>query len=159
MALENPTAPVYGPSTFTALAEALQTLYDNDVELKGLIDAISTPTVARANISLATGYTANTAYVTPRTVKTGTEVTLEGGVINCPASFSAAVYNTLGTVASGHRITDGKHRMGVGAIFSSSAIVPIQYRINQNGEINFYSQIAVSSASYIILGPVNWTVS
>uniref|UniRef100_A0AAU6R5Z2 Minor tail protein n=1 Tax=Micrococcus phage Olihed TaxID=3092209 RepID=A0AAU6R5Z2_9CAUD len=160
MPLEEPTAPVYGPATFTDLADALATLFSNDEYLKGLIDGIDpTPTVARANLSLAGSYGNNSSYVTTRTVKTGSEVTLECGVITCPASFSGATYYTLGSVASGHRPTDGKHRMGVGAIFSSSAIVPVQYRINgSTGEINFYSQVAVTGASYIILSPINWTV-
>lgn len=161
MALENPTAPSYGPNTFTALADALATLFENDEYLEGLIDDIDpTPTVTRLNLTLASGYSNNSAYVPTRTVRTGTEVTIEGGVINCPASFSADVYNTLGTVGSAHRPTDGKHRMGIGAIFASGAIVPVQYRINSSdGTINFYSKIAVSGASYIMLSPINWTVS
>ncbi|QNL31034.1 hypothetical protein SEA_KAUALA_22 [Microbacterium phage Kauala] len=161
MPLENPTAPSYGPNTFTALAAALATLFENDEYLEGLIDDIDpTPTVTRLNLTLASGYGNNSAYVTTRTVKTGTEVTLECGVITCPASFSADVYNTLGTVASAHRPTDGKHRMGVGAIFAGSAIVPVQYRINgSDGTVNFYSRVAVGGASYIILSPINCTVS
>ncbi|QDH92750.1 hypothetical protein PBI_SINATRA_22 [Microbacterium phage Sinatra] len=161
MALENPTAPTYGPNTFTALAAALATLFENDEYLEGLIDDIDpTPMVTRLNLTLASGYSHNSSYVPTRTVRTGTEVTIEGGVINCPASFSADVYNTLGTVGSAHRPTDGKHRMGIGAIFASGAIVPVQYRINgSDGTINFYSKIAVSGASYIMLSPINWTVS
>ncbi len=161
MPLENPTAPSYGPNTFTDLAAALATLFENDEYLEGLINNIDpTPTVERLNLTLASGYGNNSSYVTTRSVKTGTEVTLECGVITCPASFSADVYNTLGTVGSAHRPTDGKNRMGVGAIFASGAIVPVQYRINSSdGTINFYSKIAVSGASYIILSPINWTVS
>ncbi|WIC89580.1 hypothetical protein SEA_GARDENB_22 [Microbacterium phage GardenB] len=160
MPLVEPDAPEYGPQTFSDLADALATLYDNDVYLKGLIDAIVVPPApTKTAITLASGYTANASYVATQTIKDGTVVTLEPGVINCPATFSAGTYYTLGTVASGHRPTDSKHRMGTGAIFTSTAIVPIQFRINSsNGEINFYSVPAVSGASYIILNSLVWSV-
>ncbi|AUX83172.1 hypothetical protein SEA_REDFIELD_22 [Microbacterium phage Redfield] len=159
MPLVEPDAPDYGPSTFSDLADALATLYDNDVYLKGLIDAIAVPTPVKTAITLGSGYTANSSYVATQTVKTGSMVVLEPGVINCPATFSAGTYYTLGTVTSTHRPTDGKHRMGTGAIFTSTAIVPIQFRINgSTGEINFYSVPAVSGASYIILNSLTWSV-
>jgi len=161
MPLVEPEAPDYGPQTFTDLADALATLYANDEFLKGLIDDIDpTPTVTKANLSLAAGYGNNSSYVTTRVVKTGQQVTLECGVITCPASFSAGTYNTLGTVPVGYRPADGKHRMGVGALFTSTAIVPVQYRINgADGTINFYSVPAVTGATYIILSPINWDVN
>ncbi|AVR56108.1 hypothetical protein PBI_BEEBEE8_23 [Microbacterium phage BeeBee8] len=159
MPLVEPDAPTYGPNTFSDLADALATLYDNDVYLKGLIDAIAVPTPVKTAITLGSGYTANSSYVATQTVKTGSMVVLEPGVINCPATFSAGTYYTLGTVTSTHRPTDGKHRMGTGAIFTSTAIVPIQFRINgSTGEINFYSVPAVSGASYIILNSLTWSV-
>ncbi|AUX82734.1 hypothetical protein PBI_NATTLES_22 [Microbacterium phage Nattles] len=161
MPLEEPVAPDYGPQTFSDLADALATLYANDEFLKGLIDDIDpTPTVTKANLSLAAGYGNNSSYVTTRVVKTGQQVTLECGVITCPASFSAGTYNTLGTVPVGYRPADGKHRMGVGALFTSTAIVPVQYRINgSDGTINFYSVPAVAGATYIILSPINWDIA
>ncbi|QDP44075.1 hypothetical protein SEA_MCGALLEON_23 [Microbacterium phage McGalleon] len=161
MPLVEPDAPEYGPQTFSDLADALATLYANDTYLKGLIDDIvGPPEVTTANIALASGYTANTNYVTPRLIKNGNIVTYEGGVINCPATFAAGTYYTLGTAPVGYRPTDGKHRMGVGAIFTATAIVPVQYRINQSdGTINFYSVPAVSGATYIILSPINWSVA
>lgn len=159
MPLEEPVAPDYGPQTFSDLADALATLYENDEYLKGLIDAIVVPGTTTNDITYGSGYSANSSYVNTRTVKTGSRVTLECGVINCPASFSAATYYTLGTVHASAKPTDGKHRMGVGAIFTATAIIPIQYRINQSdGTINFYSVPAVTGASYIILSPINWAV-
>lgn len=160
MPLVKPDYAVYGPTTFQDLRDIVDTFYENDEFLKGLIDDIDpTPTVSKAAVALAAGYSHNASYVSTRCVKTGDQVTLECGVINCPASFAAGVYNTLGTVPVGYRIADGKHRMGVGAIFAASAIIPVQYRINQaDGSINFYSVTAVASASYIILSPINWDV-
>ncbi|URC17879.1 membrane protein [Microbacterium phage Endor] len=160
MPLVEPDEVDYGPTTFSDLNDALATLFANDEYLKGLIDAIpSGPVTTKTGITLGSGYTANAAYVATQTVKTGTMVVLEPGVINCPATFAAGTYYTLGTVTAAHRPTDGKHRMGTGAIFTSTAIIPIQFRINgTNGEINFYSVPAVSGASYIILNSLTWSV-
>jgi hypothetical protein len=160
MPLVEPDDVDYGPTTFSDLADALATLYANDTYLKGLIDAIVVPPApTKTAITLGSGYTSNASYVATQTIKDGNVVTLEPGVINCPSSFSAGTYYTLGTVTSTHRPTDGKHRMGVGAIFTSTAIVPIQFRINgSTGEINFYSIPAVTGASYIILNSLVWSV-
>ena len=159
MPLITPVTPVYGPNTFTDLAALVTGFRANDDYLKTLIDAIVVPAVSRAELALASGYTNNSSYVNTRVVKTGNIVTIEAGAINCPASFSAGTYYTLGTVPVGYRQTDAKHRMGVGAIFNSTNIQPIQYRINStNGEVNFYSVTAVAGASYIILAPITWDV-
>jgi hypothetical protein len=160
MPLVEPDEVDYGPTTFNDLNDALATLFANDEYLKGLIDGIvAPPTVARVGVTLGSGYTSNASYVATQTIKNGTIVTLEPGVINCPATFSAGTYYTLGTVTAAHRPTDGKHRMGTGAIFTSTAILPIQFRINgSTGEINFYSIPAVSGASYIILNSLTWSV-
>ncbi|QDF15986.1 hypothetical protein H3N89_gp21 [Microbacterium phage MonChoix] len=159
MPLVEPDAPVYGPNTFSDLADALATLYANDTYLKGLIDGFTPPAPSKVAITLGSGYASNASYVVTQTIKNGNVVTLEPGVITCPASFSAGTYYTLGTVTAAHRPTDGKHRMGVGAIFTSTAIVPIQFRINgSTGELNFYSIPAVAGASYIILNSLVWSV-
>jgi len=159
MPLETPPTPVYGPDTFKDLASLAAILRSNDDFLKALIDAIPAPVVpTKAAINLASGYSHNASYATTSAIKTGNYVTLECGVINCPASFAAATYYTLGTVPAGYAITDGKNRMGVGAILTASGFIPIQYRINSTGAINFYSQVAAASVYYIVLAPINWDV-
>lgn len=155
MPLVEPEAPEYGPSTFTALASALATLYANDEYLKGLIDNIDpTPAMDVSAVTPASGYSNHSSYTSLSVVRVGTLATLDTGVLNCPASFGTTYY-TAGTVAAGFRPV-GAHRMAPGGIFTSSGIVPCQVRINTNGGINFLAPVAVSGASYLLLPSLSW---
>ncbi len=164
MALETPAVPTYGPDMFAQLAELVRIVRANDGWLLEQIGqgGGGTPTPVEPEfeaIALASGYGNNTSYVNSRVVKQGTICSMESGVITCPASFSAAVYNTLGSIGSNFRPKDSKFRMGSGLIFRSAGFVPMQWRVNTNGEIQFYSQVAVTGATYLILGDLTWSVA
>ncbi|AVJ50079.1 hypothetical protein PBI_LUCKY3_22 [Microbacterium phage Lucky3] len=152
MPLENPDAPAYGPNTFTVLAAALQTLFENDEYLEDLIDNLNpTPSVSKAAVSLASGYSNRSGYITPTAIKIASLATLEGGVLDCPASFTGNTYYTWGTLPSGYEPTDGLHRLANGTVWTSGGIIPAQFRINENGALQGVFQANVTGASYLII--------
>ncbi|AVJ51012.1 hypothetical protein FDJ44_gp21 [Microbacterium phage Pikmin] len=159
MPLETPPTPEYGPDTFTDLAELARILLANDEFVLsqsggggGGVEIVSEA------ISLATNYGNNSSYVSPTAVKVGTLASLEGGVLNCPTSFSASVYYQWGTLPEGYEPTDGKHRMAPGAIYAHDHIVPAQFRVNANGNLEFLSAEAIPQATYLIIPHMNWRV-
>lgn len=159
MALQKPDYPDYGPSTFAKLQELVDTFYANDQELKDLIDAGGGGVdISRSAITLASGYSNNSAYTPATAVKIGDLVTLEMGIVNCPSSISGNAYFTMGTLPAGYRITDGKHRMGLGAIYAATKIVPVQFRINQDGTLNYLAGETVSSAGYLVIPAINFSI-
>ncbi|WNM67995.1 hypothetical protein SEA_SIRVICTOR_22 [Microbacterium phage SirVictor] len=158
MPLENPAAPAYGPNTFTALEAALATLYDNDEYLEDLIDNLNpAPSVTKAAITLASGYSNNSSYVSSEAIKIGNLVTIDLGLVNCPSSISGNSYFTLGTMPVGYRPT-GKHRMGVGMIYAATAMKPVQLRLNTDGSINYLSAETVSGASYLFASAITFAI-
>ncbi|QBZ73213.1 hypothetical protein SEA_THERESITA_22 [Microbacterium phage Theresita] len=160
MALVKPDYPTYGPDTFTKLQELVDTFYANDEELKGLIDDIEpSVSVEKAAITLASGYTNNSAYVSAQALKIGPLASFEAGVINCPASFTGNTYYTIGTLPVGYRPTDGKHRLALGGCWTSGGIIPIQFRINETGAIQFVAQANITGATYLIVpSGMEWTI-
>lgn len=158
MPLQEPPTPTYGPTTFTDLAELAQVLLENDQYLEDKIDNLNpAPSVTKAAITLASGYSNNASYVAAEAIKIGNLVTIDLGLINCPASISANTYFTLGTMPSGYRPT-GKHRMGVGMIYTSAKMFPIQLRLNTDGSINYLSAEAIASAGYIFASAITFAI-
>ncbi|AZV01729.1 hypothetical protein HOV00_gp22 [Microbacterium phage Schubert] len=160
--LETPPTPEYGPSTFSDLAELARILKDNDDALNQDIENISGGggvTISKAPVTLASGYSNNSAYEALAAVKIGTLATLESGVINCPPSFSSVTYYTIGTLPTGFRPTNGKHRMGFAGVYSGTGIFPVQFRVNQDGTLNFLCPVAISGANYLVVPALTWEVA
>lgn len=167
--LENLPTPVYGPDTFNQLAELATKAYTNDSRLNqdvGGLDVRVTGlengggggggvTITTAAVALASGYSNNSSYVPLSVIKIDSVAYLETGVLNCPASFAGGTYYTCGTVPAGFRPT-GKHRMGPGAIYTPNGIIPIQFRANTDGTLNFLCPVAVSGANYILAPALTW---
>ncbi|QNL30977.1 hypothetical protein SEA_GAECEO_23 [Microbacterium phage GaeCeo] len=154
MPLEEPTAPAYGPDTFTDLATALATLYDNDEYLKGLIDAISSGvSQSEAACTVASGYAAFTGYQAPRVIKTGTEVTFIGGLLTCPATITAGAWITLCTVPTGFRPATDQAVTGVACLRygTGSGQDFVSIRVTSAGLVQILPWDAYTSASYISL--------
>lgn len=161
MALETPPTPAYGPNTFAELAEMARVLKDNDDFLLEQIDeggGAAPIAIEKALVPLASGYTTNSAYVALTAIKIGTLATLESGVINCPSSFGAAVYYTIGTLPTAYRPIDGKHRMGTAGVYTSTGIKTVQFRVASTGALQILSQEALSAATYLMTPALNWTV-
>ena len=160
MPLSKPSYPVYDADTFNKLKDLVDVFFANDEYLETIAGEPKAP--SRIDVTLASGYTNNANYVNLRTVKVGPQVTLETGVNTCPASFAAATYYTVGTVDSAHRPTDGKMRMGVAHLYSSTGgtveIWPLQMRINTSGQIQILSPAARANVDYLLLGQLSWNV-
>lgn len=154
--LETPPTPTYGPDTFTDLAEVSRILKDNDDALAAAIGGGGgggggSPT--NANIVFQSGYSSGyTGYVTARVSKLNGLARLQSGPIVCPQSFSAAVYYHWATLPSGFEPSDGLNRMGNGLMYTTAAMVPVQVRVQGNGNLQFLSPVAVSDVSYFIPG-------
>lgn len=158
MPLQTPPTPSYGPDTFTDLAQLAQVLLENDQYLEDKIDNLNpAPSVTKAAITLASGYSNNASYVASEAIKIGNLVTIDLGLINCPSSISGNSYFTLGTMPVGYRPT-GKHRMGVGMIYASTVMKPVQLRLNTDGSINYLSAETVSGASYIFASAITFAI-
>lgn len=167
--LENLPTPVYGPDTFNQLAELATKAYTNDSRLNqdvGGLDVRVTGlengggvTISKAPVTLASGYSNNSAYEELAAVKIGTLVTLESGVINCPSSFSAGTYYTIGTLPAGFGPTNGKHRMGLAGVYSGTGIFSVQFRVDQGGTLNFLCPVAISGANYLVVPALTWEVA
>ena len=163
MPLSKPSYPVYDADTFNKLKDLVDVFFANDEYLETIAGGGGGGVApSRINVTLASGYTNNANYVNLRTVKVGPQVTLETGVNPCPASFAAATYYTVGTVDSAHRPTDGKMRMGVAHLYSSTGgtveIWPLQMRINTSGQIQILSPAARANVDYLLLGQLSWNV-
>lgn len=163
MALETPPIPFYGVGTFDALAEMARIIKDNDDYLEGLIEDIDpapepTPVeITKAPITLSSGYSNNASYVASEAIKLGNLVTIDLGLINCPSTIGGNEYYTLGTMPVGYRPT-GKHRMGVGMIYASTVIKPVQLRLNTDGSINYLSAESVSGAGYLFASAITFAI-
>lgn len=163
MPLSKPSYPVYDADTFNKLKDLVDVFFANDEYLETIAGGGGVATVTTTiDVTLASGYTNNANYVNLRTVKVGPQVTLETGVNTCPASFAAATYYTVGTVASDHRPTDGKMRMGVAHLYRSTGgtveIWPLQMRINTSGQIQILSPADRANVGYLLLGQLSWNV-
>lgn len=165
MALSKPDYPTYGPDTFTRLQELVDTFYANDLELKGLIDDFDpdptpAPVLEQAAVTLATNYSNRAGYKAPLVSKLGDMVWLEGGALDCPATFSGGSYFTWGTLPSGYGPTDGLHRLINGTAWTTSGIIPGQFRLNANGTLQVVFQSSVSGAAYLIIpSGAGWSVN
>lgn len=158
MALQTPPTPSFGPDTFTDLATLAQILKENDEYLEQKIDnAAPSIEVTTAAITLASGYSNNSSYVSSEAIKIGNLVTIDLGVVNCPSSIGGNSYFTLGTMPAGYRPT-GKHRMGVGMIYAATVMKPVQLRLNTDGTINFLSAETVSGASYLFASAITFAI-
>ncbi|UVK59240.1 hypothetical protein SEA_QUARTZ_21 [Microbacterium phage Quartz] len=159
MALQTPPTPAYGPNTFTSLAELASILLANDEYLEDKIDNIAppAPSVTKAAITLASGYSNNSSYVASEAIKIGNLVTIDLGLVNCPSTIGGNQYYTLGTLPTGYRPT-GKHRMGVGMIYAATVMKPVQLRLNTDGSINFLSAESVSGASYLFASAITFAI-
>ena len=160
--LETPPTPTYGPNTFTDLAELARIVKANDDALLDDIENSSgggRVTISKAPVTLDSGYSNNSAYEALSAVKIGTLATLESGVINCPSSFSAGTYYTIGTLPAGFGPTNGKHRMGLAGVYSGTGIFPVQFRVNQGGTLSFLCPVAISGANYLVVPALTWEVA
>jgi len=159
--LETPPTPSYGPDTFRDLAEMARILKANDEALDQTIGNKASLTLSSAAIVLSAGYSASgySTYKSPTAVKVGALATLESGPIAGPGAFSAGVYYTFGTLPSGFAPAGNLHRLGNGAVYTSTGIVPVQYRVNGSGALQFVCPVAISGAYYLIPpAGMNWTV-
>ena len=159
MPLQTPPTPAYGPDAFTSLAQMAEIILENDQYLENKIDNITPPAppVTKAAVALASGYSNNANYIASEAIKIANLVTVDLGLVNCPSTIGGNQYYTLGTLPVGYRPV-GKHRMAVAAIFSGTAIVPIQLRLNTDGSINYLSAISITAASYIIVTPITFAI-
>lgn len=162
MAISKPASVIYGPDTFTQIQTMLDRFWANDQDLQTQIDDIDGGggvTISKAAITLASGYTQNSAYVVATAIKVGTLASFEAGVINCPASFTGNTYYTIGTLPVGYRPTDGKHRLALGGCWTSDGIIPVQFRVHSDGSLQFVAQANITGASYLILpSGMEWAV-
>lgn len=155
MALQTPPTPTYGPNTFSDLADLARILLENDEYLED--NAGGGVEITKAAITLASGYSNNSSYVASEAIKIGNLVTVDFGLINVPASIGGNSYNTLGTMPVGYRPT-GKHRMGIGMIYSGTLMTPVQLRLNTDGSINYLSAVTISSASYLFASAITFAI-
>lgn len=120
----------------------------------------SSLTQTNATCTYATGYAAYSASYAPLSVvRTGTLVTLEGGLVSVPsASYAGGTYYTVATIPIGYR-PSGTHRVATMALYTSTGIVTTQCRVNTSGALEFApgAGTSPSGVNYIIPpGGLSW---
>jgi len=159
--LETPPTPEYGPNTFRDLAELARIMKANDDALSTESGGKTNLAVSSAAVTLASGYSvaSYSTYKAPTAIKVGALATLESGPVGCPSAFAGNTYYTFGTLPAGFVPTGNLSRLGNGVVYTNAGLVPVQYRVNGSGALQFVCPIAINAALYLIPPTgMNWTV-